>query len=232
MIKISIAENLSTVREEIEKALARSGRSGEHVELIAVTKTVGIDGIILAKDAGATSIGENRVQELEAKYEELNEGIDYHMIGHLQSNKAKDVIGKVKLVHSLDRMSLAKQLNRRAKRENLVQDVLVQVNIAEEETKHGLKIEEVIPFIESVLSMENIRIRGLMTMAPHVEDEREIREVFRSLYKLQEDIKAKNYSELSMDYLSMGMTNDYTIAIEEGSNMVRVGRAIFGERNY
>lgn len=232
MIKISIAENLSTVREEIEKALARSGRSGEQVELIAVTKTVDIDGIILAKDAGVTSIGENRVQELEAKYKELNEGIDYHMIGHLQSNKAKDVIGKVKLVHSLDRMSLAKQLNRRAKRENLVQDVLVQVNIAEEETKHGLKIDEVIPFIESVLSMENIRIRGLMTMAPHVEDEKEIREVFRSLYKLQEDIKAKNYSELSMDYLSMGMTNDYTIAIEEGSNMVRVGRAIFGERNY
>lgn len=158
--------------------------------------------------------------------------VDYHMIGHLQSNKAKDVVGKVKLVHSLDSLSLAKQLNRRSKGENLVTDVLIQVNVAEEETKFGLKTEEVLDFIESILSMENIRLRGLMTMAPHIEDEESIRSVFRELYNLSQTIKAKNYENVSMDYLSMGMSNDYEIAIEEGSNMVRVGREIFGDRNY
>lgn len=154
------------------------------------------------------------------------------MIGHLQINKVKYLIGKTKLIHSLDRISLVKELNKRSKAKDIVTDVLVQVNVAEEKSKFGLKTEEVLSFIEKVLDYNNIRIRGLMTIAPHTDDERELRNIFRNLYNLKEDIKLRNYSELSMDYLSMGMTNDYELAIEEGSNMIRVGTGIFGKRNY
>lgn len=232
MIKISIESNISRVRNNIENALSRSGRSGETVELIAVTKTVDIEKINRAIDSGIKSIGENRVQELESKIEEIDKSVDYHMIGHLQSNKAKDVVGKIKLIHSLDSLSLAKELNKRSKRENIITDVLIQVNVAEEKTKFGLKTEEVLDFLESILSMNNIKVKGLMTIAPHIEDEEELRKVFRGLYNLSEIIKEKEYSGVSMDYLSMGMSNDYEIAIEEGSNMIRVGRDIFGDRNY
>lgn len=232
MIKISIEENISAVVENIENALSRSGRSGEEVQLVAVSKTVDVEKINEAITLGIKNIGENRVQELESKIGKIDESVNYHMIGHLQSNKAKDVVGKVKLVHSLDRMSLAKELNRRSKRENVVTDVLIQVNVSEEKTKFGLKTEEVVPFIESILDMKNIKVRGLMTIAPHIEDEERLRGVFRELYNLRETIKEKNYTGISMEYLSMGMTNDYEIAIEEGANIVRIGRAIFGDRNY
>lgn len=154
------------------------------------------------------------------------------MIGHLQTNKVKNIIGKTKLIHSLDRLSLAKELNKRSKSKQLLTDVLIQVNVAEEKSKYGLKTEEVFKFIESILSFKNIKIKGLMTIAPHIEDERQLRSIFKELYDLQQSIINKNYSEISMEYLSMGMTNDYSIAIEEGANMVRVGRGIFGDRNY
>lgn len=197
-----------------------------------MTKTVDVERINEAIKLGVKNIGENRVQELEAKIGQVDESVSFHMIGHLQSNKAKDLVGKVKLIHSLDRPSLAKELNRRSKRADVVTDVLIQVNVSEEETKFGLKTDEVLPFIESILDMENIKVKGLMTMAPHIEDEEILRGVFRELYKLRETIRDKNYKGISMEYLSMGMTNDYEIAIEEGANIVRVGRAIFGERNY
>lgn len=212
--------------------MERSGRSGDHVELIAVTKTVDIKTINKAIDEGVKSIGENRVQELKRKISEIDKEVNYHMIGHLQSNKVKDIIGEVELIHSLDRMSLAKEINKRSKAQDLITDVLIQVNVAEEKSKFGLKTEEVISFIESIVHMENIRIRGLMTIAPHIEDKDELRAIFRELYALKQSISDKNYSEVSMEYLSMGMTNDYEIAVEEGANMVRVGRAIFGDRNY
>lgn len=154
------------------------------------------------------------------------------MIGHLQTNKVRNLIGKVKLVHSLDRMSLVKELNKRSKNNNLITDVLLQVNVSEEKTKYGLKVKEVIPFIEKILEFENIKIRGLMTIAPYTDDEVYLRKVFRTLFELKQTIIGENYNNLSMDYLSMGMTNDYELAIEEGSNMIRVGSAIFGERNY
>lgn len=212
--------------------MERSGRSGDHVELIAVTKTVDINTINKAIDEGVKSIGENRVQELKRKISDIDKEVNYHMIGHLQSNKVKDIIGEVELIHSLDRMSLAKEINKRSKAQDLITDVLIQVNVAEEKSKFGLKTEEVISFIESIVHMENIRIRGLMTIAPHIEDKEELRAIFRELYALKQSISDKNYSEVSMEYLSMGMTNDYEIAVEEGANMVRVGRAIFGDRNY
>ncbi|MSU00093.1 YggS family pyridoxal phosphate-dependent enzyme [Tissierella pigra] len=231
-IKISIQDNIQIIEENIEKALRKSGREGEKVELIAVTKTVDINRIKNALDYGIINIGENRVQELELKYNSLGDKINYHMIGHLQTNKVKNIINKTRLVHSLDRLSLAKEIDRRSKNEGIVTEVLLQVNVAEEETKFGLKLNEVLNFLEDVLVFDNIKVRGLMTIAPHVNHEETLRNIFKTLYNLKEDIKSRNYKELSMDYLSMGMSNDYELAIEEGSNMIRVGSNIFGKRNY
>lgn len=231
MFKIDIRENLLKINENIENTLIKSGRK-DKVELIAVTKTVDLDRIKEAIECGVTDIGENKVQELEIKVPALMDRVNYHMIGYLQTNKVKYIVDKMKLIHSLDRSSLAIELDKRAKQRDCIANVLVQVNVAEEESKFGLKVEEVIPFLEEVLYYENIKIRGLMTIAPNTEDEKILRYVFSSLYKLKEDILSRHYSEINMDYLSMGMTNDYQLAIEEGSNMIRVGSGIFGKRNY
>lgn len=227
-----IKDNLLDIEKSIEEALKKSGRTDEKVDIIAVTKTVDIDQINKALELGLTSIGENRVQEMMEKHDIIGNKANYHMIGHLQTNKVRNIIDKVSLVHSLDRMSLAKELNKRARMNNLIIDVLIQVNVSEEESKYGLKVDEVIPFLENTLKYENIKIRGLMTMAPHLDNSEEVRWVFRDLRKLSETIKNKNYNNVDMDILSMGMTNDYELAIEEGSNMIRVGRGLFGKRNY
>ena len=232
-IKISIRDNLKVIEENINEALIKSGREGDTVEIIAVTKTVDVDRIKEAIDLGLNNIGENRVQELIKKYDILGKGPDYHMIGHLQSNKVKYIIDKVKLIHSLDRISLAKELNKRAKSLNIHANALIQVNVAEEETKFGLKIEEVILFIENIVAkFENIRIKGLMTIAPFAENPEDVRWVFRSLRQLRDKIANEKYPNVDMDILSMGMTNDYKIAIEEGANMIRIGTGLFGKRNY
>lgn len=154
------------------------------------------------------------------------------MIGHLQTNKVRDIIGKTSLIHSLNRMSLAKELDKRSKANDIITKVLIQVNVAEEENKFGFKVNEVLPFIEKILGFENIKVTGLMTMAPYTEEEEVIRGVFRKVFNLKEDVIKMNYKNLTMDHLSMGMTNDYEIAIEEGSNMIRLGSAIFGKRKY
>ncbi|NLW39752.1 MAG: YggS family pyridoxal phosphate-dependent enzyme [Tissierellia bacterium] len=229
-MKISIRDNLLDIEEKINKALIRAGREGEKVHLIAVTKTVDVDRINEAIRLGITDIGENRVQELVKKYDIINDKVKYHMIGHLQTNKVKYLIDKVSLIHSLDRMSLAKELNKRAQKHGIIIDTLVQVNVADEESKFGLRVEEVIPFIEDVQDYEHIRIKGLMTIAPFVEDKEEVRWVFRRLRQLSEEIKGRGYENVDMEFLSMGMTNDFEVAIEEGSNMIRIGTAIFGER--
>ncbi|NLY66034.1 MAG: YggS family pyridoxal phosphate-dependent enzyme [Tissierellia bacterium] len=230
---MSIRDNLKVIEENINEALIKSGRESDTVEIIAVTKTVDIDRIKEAIDLGLNNIGENRVQELIKKYDILGKGPDYHMIGHLQSNKVKYIIDKVKLIHSLDRISLAKELNKRAKSLNIHANALIQVNVAEEETKFGLKIEEVIPFIENIVAkFENIRIKGLMTIAPFAENPEDVRWVFRSLRQLRDKIANEKYPNVDMDILSMGMTNDYKIAIEEGANMIRIGTGLFGKRNY
>ncbi len=229
MSKISILENLDSVKDNIEKALLKSGRK-DKVQLIAITKTVDVESIKEAINHGVTDIGESKVQELEVKMPLLGDKINYHMIGHLQTNKVKYIVDKVKLIHSLDRISLAKELDKRAGQKKCISEVLLEVNVAAEESKSGLKVLEVLPFIEEILELQNIKVRGLMTIAPNTTDEALLRNVFRTLYSLKEDIARRNYSNISMDYLSMGMTNDYTIAIEEGSNMVRVGTGIFGKR--
>lgn len=197
-----------------------------------MTKTYPVEKIIKALNLGMTDIGENRVQELIEKMDALGESAKYHMIGHLQTNKVKYIVDRIDLIHSLDRISLAKEINKRANKSGRVIDALIQVNIAREESKFGIMEEEAFPFIEKILRMNNINIKGLMTMAPHTDDEKIVRKTFNGLLNLSEKIKEQNYSELSMDILSMGMTNDFEVAIEEGSNMIRVGTGIFGERNY
>lgn len=227
-----IKENLSRVQENIQNALIRSGRSKDDVTLIAVTKTVEAEAINEAISLGISNIGENKVQEINRKYDNIDENVNWHMIGHLQSNKVKYIIDKVNLIHSLDRLSLAKEINKRALQANLTKDVLIQVNVAEEDSKFGLKVEKVIPFIESILRFESIRVKGLMTMAPFTNNPNEVRFVFRDLRKLGLEIEKRNYENVEMKYLSMGMSNDYEVAIEEGANMVRIGTAIFGKRIY
>ena len=202
------------------------------MELIGVTKTVDVDRINEAISLGIKNIGENKVQELIEKMDIFKGRPNYHMIGHLQSNKVKYILENIHLIHSLDRISLAKEINKRAKTINKTIDCLIQVNISEEESKFGIKEEEVIPFIEKLLQYSYISIKGLMTIAPFTQEDKVIRKTFSGLYELNEKIKSRNYNDLDMNILSMGMTNDYKIAIEEGSNMIRIGTAIFGKRNY
>lgn len=231
MCKISIKDNIVEIENRIDQALKRADRE-DKVTLVAVSKTQPIEKIIEAMNSDLLDIGENKVQELIDKMAILNDRPRYHMIGHLQTNKVKYIAERIHLIHSLDRMSLAAELDKRAKVINRSIDCLIQVNISKEETKFGLYKDDVIPFIEQVLALSNINIKGLMTIAPFVDDEKILRETFRGLYNLKEEIIRRNYKELSMDILSMGMTNDFEIAIEEGSNMIRVGTGIFGKRNY
>jgi len=184
-----------------------------------------------AVNKGIKNVGENRVQEIMDKYDKISE-VNWHMIGHLQTNKVKYIIDKVKLIHSLDRINLAIEIDNRAKQQNIEANVLIQVNVAKEDTKFGIASEDVYGFIESIYNLENIKIQGLMTIAPYVEDPEEVRTYFKELKNIFEEIKMRNYKGVEMKYLSMGMTNDFKIAIEEGSNMIRVGTGIFGERNY
>lgn len=225
-----IKDNLEVVEENIKKALESSERVGKKVNIIAVTKTIEIDQINEAIKLGLKAIGENRVQELVKKYDIIEQKADFHMIGHLQTNKVRNILDKIILIHSLDRLSLAKEINKRAKAKDMVVDVLIQVNVAEEESKYGLKVDEVIPFIEKISKYTNIKVKGLMTIAPFVKDSEEVRWVFRDLYKLSERVKSKDYANIEMEILSMGMTNDYEVAVEEGSNMVRIGTGLFGKR--
>ncbi len=228
---MDIKRNLEDVLKKIEIAEKKS-ISGEKVELIAVTKTHGIDIIKEAIELGITDIGENKVQEFTTKYEKLGNDVNFHMIGTLQSNKVKYIYDKAKVIHSLDRMSLAKEIERKAQASNIIVNCLVQVNISNEESKGGVSFSETEKFIESLLDFKNLKIVGLMGIAKNTDDLSEIRDSFRRLYNLKEKIKKQNIEELEMKYLSMGMSNDYEIAIEEGANMVRVGSKIFGARNY
>ena len=231
VIKITIKDNLLYINDRINEAKTKSRRK-DNVELIAVTKTVDVDIIKEAIAAGVTDIGENKVQELEKKIPLLGNSVNYHMIGYLQSNKVKYIINEVKLIHSLDRLSLAKEIDKIAKEHNMVVNTLLQINIAEEETKFGLKSSEVIPFIEEIQKFTNLRIKGLMTIAPFTDDKKLLRNVFKTMVNFKKDITNRKYENVSMDYLSMGMTNDYEIAVEEGANLIRIGTGIFGSRNY
>ena len=226
-------DNYLAVKESINKACERSGRNPEDVTLIAVSKTKPNEMIQELYDHGVRIFGENKVQEMDSKEEALPKDIEWHMIGHLQRNKVKYIIDKAAVIHSVDSLRLAQTINAEAAKKNVIANILIEVNVAQEESKFGLSVDEVLPLIEQIsATCSNIRIRGLMTIAPFVEDPEENRSVFRDLQKLSVDIDGKNINNVSVDILSMGMSNDFEVAVEEGATHVRVGTSIFGQRNY
>lgn len=222
--------NINAVRKRISEAALKGGRKPEDITLIAVSKTVDSERIIKAVDEGITDLGENRVQEFCQKYDIINRKCNWHFIGHLQTNKVKYIIDKVKLIHSVDRIGLVKEIQKKAEKINRCVDVLVQVNVAGEESKFGIGKNEVLDFIKEISTYKNLKVRGLMTIAPYTENPEEVRPVFRELNKIFIDIRKENIDNINMEFLSMGMSNDFDVAIEEGSNMVRIGTAIFGRR--
>lgn len=227
-----LKENLEYVESRIREACERSGREREEVTLIAVSKTKPVSVLKEAYDLGVRVFGENKVQELADKYEALPKDIRWHMIGHLQRNKVKYIIDKVELIHSVDSLRLAETIEKEAARHNITANILIEVNVAKEESKFGLMPEELDGFVSEVAKFPHIQVQGLMTIAPFVDDPEENRGIFQRLRKLSVDIAAKNVDNITMRILSMGMTNDYTVAVEEGAAMVRVGTGIFGARDY
>ena len=227
-----VAENYREVDRRVGEACARSGRNRKEVTLIAVSKTKPVELIREAMDAGADVFGENKVQELCDKYEQLPKTLHWHLIGHLQRNKVKYIVDKVDLIHSVDSMRLAEEISKEAEKKQTDVKVLIEVNVAQEESKFGVSVDETEELVREIARLPRIHVLGLITNAPNVSDPEENRPVFRTLKKLAVDIKMKNIDNVRMDVLSMGMTGDYQVAIEEGATMVRVGTGIFGERNY
>lgn len=227
-----ITENYDKVLENIKTACDNVGRDVSDVTLIAVSKTKPVSDIEELYNHGVRVFGENKVQELCDKYEALPKDIKWHMIGHLQRNKVKYIVDKVALIHSVDSVRLAKQIEEEAAKKNVVVNILIEVNVADEDTKFGLKSEEVFDMVTQIAGFSHISIKGLMTIAPFVENPEDNRKYFNKLKQLAVDIKAKNIDNVSMDELSMGMTGDYMVAAEEGATYVRVGTGIFGKRDY
>ena len=229
---MSIKSNIEYINELKTQAAERSGRSGDDVLLVAVTKLHSPEEMNEAIDAGITDIGENKVQEIMDKYDRVKP-VRWHLIGHLQTNKVKYIIDKVSMIHSVDSLHLAKEINKRAAQHDLTMDILIQVNSAMEESKFGITTEETDQLIRDIAQQcENIRIRGLMCIAPFAEDPNDARPYFAEVKKLYDKYVNEQIERVDFKYLSMGMTNDFEAAIEEGSNLIRVGTAIFGYRDY
>ena len=227
-----IEENLKTVEENILEACKKAGRDRQEVTLIAVSKTKPVSDIEEAIRCGQTVFGENKPQELRDKMPVLPADLHWHMIGHLQANKVKYLVGNVDLIHSVDNDKLAEEIEKQAEKHDVVMDVLCEVNMAAEDTKFGLTPEDTPAFVERISKLPHLRIRGLMTIAPYTEDPESNRVYFRGLRDLKDKINAAGIPGVQMDVLSMGMTGDYRVAIEEGATFVRVGTGIFGERDY
>lgn len=229
---MSIAENLKEVQRDINEVCKKCGRNPSEVTLIAVSKTKPLEDLKEAYDAGARDFGENKVQELTAKIPNLPSDIRWHMIGHLQRNKVKYIAGEVELIHSVDSFRLAEEINIQAKRKKIIIPALIEINIGDEESKFGVRPDEAKELCKEISELDSIHIEGLMTVAPAADDPEEVRRYFRKMHELFLDIKSENIDNVEMKILSMGMTNDYKVAIEEGSTMVRVGTGIFGARDY
>ena len=227
-----LQDNLIQVEHNLEEACRRAGRDRSEVTLIAVSKTKPAETLQEAYDLGVRVFGENKVQEMADKYEVLPKDIRWHLIGHLQRNKVKYIIDKAVLIHSVDSLRLAQTIEKEAKKHNLTAHILIEVNVAREESKFGIFPEDLEVLVDEIAKLPHIQVDGLMTIAPFVPDPEENRPVFRELRKLSVDISAKKVDNVNMSVLSMGMTNDYQVAIEEGATMVRVGTGIFGARNY
>lgn len=224
--------NLETIENNIIKSCKKAGRAREDVTLIAVSKTKPIEDLKAVYDLGLRNFGENKVQELKWKIEDMPEDMKWHMIGHLQRNKVKYIIDKVELIHSVDSYRLAEEINIQAKKHGIIVPILIEVNIGNEESKFGIASEDVIELVYDISTLENIRIKGLMCVAPYVVDSEENRPLFHKIKDLSVDIESKNIDNVSMNILSMGMSNDYQVAIEEGATMIRVGSDLFGKRDY
>ena len=228
-----LQDHICDVRSRISQAARKAGRGPEDITLVAVTKTVEADVINEAIRLGIKNIGENRVQEIRRKYEAIDhrQGGKWHLIGHLQTNKVKYIIDKVDLIHSVDSYRLAEEINKQAERSHKTMDILVQVNVSGEESKFGISAEQCHPLLTAIAPLPHIKVRGLMTMAPYADNPEQARPYFKRLKDLAIDIKTKKVDNINMDYLSMGMTGDFEVAIEEGANIVRIGTALFGKRS-
>ena len=229
---MSVCENYKEVEKRVEEACKRAGRKREEVTLIAVSKKKPVSMIEELLPLNVRDFGENKVQELTAKAEVLPSALHWHMIGHLQRNKVKYIVDKACIIHSVDSLRLAEEISKAAQKKQVTAKILIEVNVAEEESKFGVRTSELLPLIEAISLLPNIAIKGLMTIAPYVKNPEENRWIFQKLKNLSIDIKGKNFDNVTMDVLSMGMTGDYEVAIEEGATHVRVGTGIFGERNY
>lgn len=227
-----IRESMEQVKQAINEACEKSGRKKEEVTLIAVSKTKPIEMLREAYDAGARDFGENKVQELLEKIPEMPDDIRWHMIGHLQRNKVKYIVDKAFLIHSVDSLRLAEEISKEAVKKGVEVNILIEVNVAEEESKFGATIQQTLMLTEQIALLPSVHIQGLMTIAPYTENPEENRVFFQKLKQLSVDIAGKNIDNVNMNVLSMGMTGDYRVAVEEGATYVRVGTGIFGERNY
>lgn len=228
----SIRENILEIRQKIDEAAKASGRRGDDIAIVAATKTIDPDRINFAISQGIDHVGENRVQELMEKIDHIDKRAEVHFIGHLQTNKVKYILGRVGLIHSADSDKLLDEIEKRSAARGITSRVLIEINMSGEESKHGIDKNDIMPIIERNEQRERVKIEGLMTMGPLHATELEVRKVFEELNKLFLDIGAKKYNNSNMKFLSMGMSNDYVPAILEGANIVRLGRAIFGERIY
>ena len=226
----TIRDHLNEVRENIQKACEKAGRSPQEVTLITVSKTKPLFMLEEAYEAGARDFGENKVQEILEKHPKMPEDARFHMIGHLQRNKVKQVLPHAVLIHSVDSYRLAEQISQEAGKLGITAKILLEVNVAKEESKFGMMPEDVEEMAGQIAALPHLQIEGLMTIAPFVDDPEKNRPVFRKLYQLSVDIKKKNIDNVNMGVLSMGMTGDYQVAVEEGSTMIRVGTGIFGAR--
>ena len=227
-----IKDNIEKVLENIGKAAEKSGRKPEDITLVAVTKTVEAERVREAYDAGIKIYGENRVQEYMGKREKLPVDVNWHIIGRLQTNKVKYIINNIKLLHSVDRFELAQEIQKQCEKHDAYMNVLLEINTGEEESKAGFDTENIFAEAEKIAGLDRLKVNGLMTVAPFTQDEKFLREVFAKTKEIYDKLGASGLNNFDFKYLSMGMSNDYEMAVEEGSNMVRVGSAIFGHRIY
>ena len=226
-----IKENLEKVKSQITEA-EKNSKYGQKVTLVAVSKTHPAEEIQEAYDAGVRDFGENKVQELMTKIDILPQDIRWHLIGHLQRNKVKQIIGKTYLIHSVDSLRLAEEIDKESQKAGVITDILIEVNISGEESKFGTDKNEAIELVQAISKLDNIRVKGLMTIAPQTDEPEEVRGYFANLRQLSIDIESRNIDNISVNFLSMGMSGDFVVAINEGANIVRIGTSIFGARNY
>ncbi len=229
---MTIEKNIEDIKKKIRKSLENTGRSLNDITIIAVSKNFDIEKIIEAYNCGLRDFGENRVQEFLEKYEKIDKEINWHMIGHLQRNKVKYIYDKVKLIQSVDSIRLAKRIDKYCRENNMSMNILLEVNVAEDDSKFGFKIKELEESIKRISQFKTLNIKGFMTVAPYFDNPEDARPIFKELKNNFDKYSNIEYDNVSMEFLSMGMSNDYHIAIEEGANIVRIGTDIFGERNY